>query len=298
MKFGTALLALASASSVSAFAPPAMHTARMTSASSTTGSTTAATAVATSFEEDLALTLAVIMDHERRSTTVSKEQMLSQMKEAEKVDQEPAPEPVDISIPYNAAAMLAYQAAGSKGDFASFEAKYLEETVAMVTAKKAQRDGAAAPAAAPKKKKQQEEEPPQVVDLSIPYDAAAKLAYEAASDKKQSFEEFKADYEAQAVATVIAKRNDISIPYDAAAALAFMQSNRKMPYATFKAQYEADARSAVMAKNDLSVNYDSAALMEYVASDRSVSFEDFKAKYQADAIAQVIAKKQARDEAA
>lgn len=286
MKFGTALLILASALSVSAFAPTTTMQAGRT--------TTVVAATATSFEEDLALTLAVIMDHERRSTTASKAQMLSQMKQAEKVDQDPAPEPVDISIPYNAAAMLAYNAAGSKGDFAAFEAKYLEEAVAMVTAKKAERDAAtAAPpqqsAPAPKK-----EEPPQVVDLSIPYDAAAKLAYEA-SDKKQSFDEFKAAYEAQAVASVIAKRNDISIPYDAAAALAFVQSNRKMPYAAFKAQYEANARSAVMAKNDLSVNYDAAALMEYVASDRSMSFDDFKAKYEADAIAQVIAKKQARD---
>ena len=287
MKFGTALLVFASASYASAFAPTAMQAARTT--------TTVAAATATSFEEDLALTLAVIMDHERRSTTASKAQMLSQMKEAEKVDQDPVPEPVDISIPYNAAAMLAYNAAGSKGDFAAFEAKYLEEAVAMVTAKKAQRDAAVAPPpkAAPAPKK---EEPSQVVDLSIPYDAAAKMAYEA-SDKKQPFDEFKAAYEAQAVATVIAKRNDISIPYDAAAAMAFMQSNRKMPYAAFKAQYEANARSAVMAKNDLSVNYDSAALMEYVASDRSMLFDEFKAKYEADAIAQVIAKKQARDTA-
>ena len=36
------------------------------------------------------------------------------------------------SVDYDAAARLAYEAAGSKGDFASFKSKYLEETSAMV----------------------------------------------------------------------------------------------------------------------------------------------------------------------
>ena len=58
--------------------------------------TTQNLATATSFEEDLALTLKVILDHEARSTTASKDQMLSQMAQAEKVDEE---EPVDLSIP-------------------------------------------------------------------------------------------------------------------------------------------------------------------------------------------------------
>lgn len=238
MKFGAATVFL-SLTTVSAFAP-AMRPASSTSRT--------AAAVATSFEEDLALTLKVILDHEARSATVSKDQMLSQMKEAEEIKQDE--EPVDISVPYNAAARLAYEAAGGPGDFATFEKNYIEETVAMVTAKKAERDGPKvepAPAAPAKK------EPVVDVDISIPYDAAAKLAYEA--------------------------------------------SNKKMDYALFKEQYEANARSAVMAKGDLSVNYDSAALLSYEASDRSLPFDQFKSKYEAEAIAQVIAKKEEREAA-
>jgi hypothetical protein len=46
--------------------------------------------------------------------------------------------------------------------------------------------------------------PPPPPDISIPYDAAAKLAYEA-SDQRMPYEAFKAKYEAAAVADVIAK---------------------------------------------------------------------------------------------
>ncbi|KAG7374228.1 hypothetical protein IV203_013323 [Nitzschia inconspicua] len=46
-----------------------------------------------------------------------------------------APSSADISVPYDAAAMLAYEAAGKPGDFASFKAKYLQETVAMIKSK-------------------------------------------------------------------------------------------------------------------------------------------------------------------
>jgi thiamine pyrophosphate-dependent acetolactate synthase large subunit-like protein len=43
------------------------------------------------------------------------------------------------------------------------------------------------------------------VDLSIPYDAAAKLAYEASS-KTMTYEHFRNKYNADAVKDVIAKR--------------------------------------------------------------------------------------------
>ena len=46
----------------------------------------------------------------------------------------------------------------------------------------------------------------QPIDVSIPYDAPAKLAYEA-SDKSVAYPEFKEKYEADAVAGVIAKKN-------------------------------------------------------------------------------------------
>lgn len=48
----------------------------------------------------------------------------------------PAASSSDISVPYDAAAMLAYDAAGKPGgDFASFKAKYVQETVAMIKSK-------------------------------------------------------------------------------------------------------------------------------------------------------------------
>jgi hypothetical protein len=46
-----------------------------------------------------------------------------------------SPAPPDLSIPYDAAAMLAYEEAGKPGDFESFKQKYVADTVAMVKAK-------------------------------------------------------------------------------------------------------------------------------------------------------------------
>lgn len=42
---------------------------------------------------------------------------------------------VDVSIPYDAAARLAYEKAGSKGDYGEFKAKYEADAVADVKAK-------------------------------------------------------------------------------------------------------------------------------------------------------------------
>ena len=42
----------------------------------------------------------------------------------------------DVSIPYDAAARLAYKASGSKGDYESFKAKYEADAVAAVIAKR------------------------------------------------------------------------------------------------------------------------------------------------------------------
>jgi hypothetical protein len=41
----------------------------------------------------------------------------------------------DVSIPYDAAAMLAWEEAGKPGDFASFKPTYIADTVAMVKSK-------------------------------------------------------------------------------------------------------------------------------------------------------------------
>jgi UDP:flavonoid glycosyltransferase YjiC (YdhE family) len=103
---------------------------------------------------------------------------------------------MDLSIPYDAAARLAYEKAGSKGNYEDFKANYEKEAVAQVIAKKKARDspGSATPSPAPS-----------TMDLSIPYDAAARLAYEKAGSKG-NYEEFKAKYEKEAVAQVIAKK--------------------------------------------------------------------------------------------
>ena len=63
------------------------------------------------------------------------------------------------------------------------------------------------------------------------------------------FADFKAKYEADAVADVISKQPvDISIPYDAPAKLAYEASDKSMVFADFKAKYEADAVADVIAK--------------------------------------------------
>lgn len=241
---------------------------------------------AASAEEDLMLTLKVIMDHSERSTTASKDQFIAQMEEAKKVE-ENEPEPIDISIPYDAPAKLAYEAAGGKGDYAAFKEKYEADAVADVIAKNA-------PA----------------VDLSIPYDAAAKLAYEAAGSPGD-YAAFKTKYEEDAVAAVIAKNApavDLSIPYDAPAKLAYEKAGGKGDYAAFKEKYEADAVADVIAKNappkeeapaaaapaaaaaDISVPYDAAAKLAYEKAGSPGDFAAFKAKYEEEAVAQVIAK--------
>ncbi|CAB9527330.1 DnaJ domain [Seminavis robusta] len=191
---------------------------------------------ASSKEEDLMLTLKVIMDHAERSTTASKDQFISQMEEAAKVVEE-EPEPVDISVPYDAAAVLAYEAAGSPGDFAAFKTQFEDDAVADVIAKNA---------------------PP--VDISVPYDAAAKNAYEAAGSSGD-YAAFKEKFEADAVADVIAKNAppaeeepepepvvDISVPYDAAAKLAYDAAGGSGDFAAFKEKFEADAVADVVAK--------------------------------------------------
>jgi hypothetical protein len=238
-----------------AFAPSNVAFQRRSSSPLSASAVAAATIVtgpkgkpAANFEEDLMLTLQVILDHDARSTTVSKEQFISQMQEVKSI---PEPEvPVDLSIPYDAAARLAYDGSDKSLPYGEFKAKYEADTVAMIKAKQPKRkETAAAPAASAVTV-----EGAAAVDLTIPYDAAARLAYEA-SDKSISYEAFKPMYEAEAVAQVISKKPvDLSIPYDAAAVLAYKHSDRSMPYSEFKAQYEADAVAQVVAKKKARVS--------------------------------------------
>ena len=130
-------------------------------------------------------------------------------------------------------------------------------------------------------------------DVSIPYFAAAKLAYEQ-SDKSMPYQEFKSKYSADAIALVKSKQPiDVSIPYDAAAKLAYEASDKSMTYETFRSKYESEAVAFVKSKQpggDVSVPYDAAAKLAYEGSDKSLSYEDFRAKYEAESAAFVKSK--------
>jgi Holliday junction resolvase RusA-like endonuclease len=259
------ILALAALSSVSAFAPNVFSSkVRSCLSAVVTGPDGKA---ATSKEEDIALTLAIIMAHDSRSVTITAEQFAVQFSagESDEVDAE-----VDVSIPYDATAKNAYEASDKSTAYDDFKTKYLADAVALVKSK-------------------------QPVDVSIPYDATAKNAYEA-SDKSMAYTAFKAKYLADAVALVKSKQPvDVSIPYDATAKNAYEASDKSMTYAAFKAKYLADAVALVKSKQpvDVSIPYDAAAKNAYEASDKSMTYADFKAKYETDAVASVIAKKSA-----
>lgn len=225
---------------------------------------------AASKEEDMALTLQIIMDHEARSATVSKEQLISQTEEIAAMGDDDAE--IDISIPYDAAARLAYESSDKSMKYEAFKSQYEADAVALVKSK-------------------------QPIDISIPYDAPAKLAYES-SDKSVPYDKFKEVYESDAVALVKSKQpkkekpaaapaaSDVSIDYDAAAKLAYEATDKSMSFADFKPKYEEEAVALVVSKKpvEISVNYMSAAQLAFAGSDRSMSYADFEKKYLADAV--------------
>eukprot|EP00535_Pseudo-nitzschia_heimii_P009496 CAMPEP_0197184182 /NCGR_PEP_ID=MMETSP1423-20130617/9382_1 /TAXON_ID=476441 /ORGANISM="Pseudo-nitzschia heimii, Strain UNC1101" /LENGTH=509 /DNA_ID=CAMNT_0042634945 /DNA_START=105 /DNA_END=1634 /DNA_ORIENTATION=- len=99
----------------------------------------------------------------------------------------------------------------------------------------------------PEQKEDGDEEKKEI-DVSVPYDATVRLAYEA-TDESTPYEEFKVKYLADAVADVVAKKPvDLSVPYEATIQLAFEASDRSMSYEDFKPKYLADAVADVVAK--------------------------------------------------
>ena len=280
MKFSvTALLAIPALTSAFAPAQNGRHS------SSQLGMAATATApvvtgpkgrAASSREEDMALTLQIILDHEARSATVSTDQLLSQTEEIAAFEEQVEEIEIDISIPYDAPAALAYASSDKSMEYAAFRAKYEADALELVKSK-------------------------QPIDISIPYDAAAKLAYEA-SDKSMPYADFKTQYEADAVAMIISKQpkkaaapakasapadaSDVSIDYDAAARLAYKSSDKSVSFADFKPLYEADAIALVVSKKpvDIGVNYMAAVQLAFLNSDRSVPYADFEKKYLADAV--------------
>jgi hypothetical protein len=294
---------------------------------------------AVSAEEDLELTRQVIrkrMDMDLGSTTLPAQ---SQPAPAPVVIEHEIAPVVDISIPYDAPARLAFEKAGSKGDYAAFKTKYEADAVADVTKKhkaSVSHPAAAAPARGTPTVAT-------VVDISIPYDAPARLAWEKAGSKGD-YAAFKTKYEADAVADVtknhkasasspaaaapakvtqaVAAVVDISIPYDAPARLAWEKAGSKGDYAAFKTKYEADAvadvtkkhkvsASAVAKKDsqpasasakvtpavaavvDISIPYDAPARLAFEKAGSKGDYAAFKTKYEADAVADVTKKQKA-----
>jgi hypothetical protein len=297
LAFAASVLCLAvSSSMVGAFSPSLMQSSSLSQRKQSSVTQLSAAAVVTgakgkpasSKEEDLALTLAIILDHEARSSTVSKEQMIQQVEAAAAAETKEATAPVeeekiDVSIPYDAAARLAFAASGSKLTFEEFEVQYIRDTVEMVRSKSNQTK---ATTAAPAKV--------ETVDISVPYDAAARLAYEA-SGSKLAFEEFEVQYKQDTVNFIKSKQPvDVSIPYDAAAKLAYDQDERKskMDFNKYLEIYREETVAMIKSKQpvDISIPYDAAAKLAYYSSDKSIPFEEFEAQYKAEAVALVKSK--------
>ena len=101
----------------------------------------------------------------------------------------------DLSVPYDAAARLAYLKSDKSMTYDAFKVKYEADAVADVKAKQKKPAGGKAVSTPA----------PTTIDVSIPYDAAARLAYDK-SDKSMAYDAFKTKYEADAVAKVKAKQ--------------------------------------------------------------------------------------------
>mmetsp|Transcript_29434 Transcript_29434/g.50124 ORF Transcript_29434/g.50124 Transcript_29434/m.50124 type:complete len:128 (-) Transcript_29434:258-641(-) len=111
--------------SAAAFAPAVPRTA--------TTSLSAVAGAAKSAEEDIEKTLKVIMENLGDDTTGIDDSDADDEPEPAAAAPAASSSGVELwSVEYDAAAKLAYAAAGSPGDFAAFQTKYLEETSAMV----------------------------------------------------------------------------------------------------------------------------------------------------------------------
>jgi hypothetical protein len=140
------------------------------------------------------LTLQILLKHDKRSVTVTKDQFVSQMQQIQK---EPELEPVDLSVLYDAPAKLAYESSDKSLAYGDFKTKYEADAVAYVTAKKSLSVVAEVTSEAP-------------ADLSD--DAPARLAYESSDKSMSTYGAFKIKFEADAIAEVIAKKTAAATP--------------------------------------------------------------------------------------
>lgn len=131
----------------------------------------------------------------------------------------------DLSIPYDAAAKLAYETSDKSTPYDVFKVKYESDAVELVKSKRKPVVEEIVKASSPEKNPMDSEafqrallaarlniaakatasSKHKTVDVSIPYDAAAKLAFET-SDKLLPYDDFKAKYEAEAVELVKSKK--------------------------------------------------------------------------------------------
>ena len=105
-------------------------------------------------------------------------------------------EAVDVSVPYDAAARLAYEASNKTMSFERFNSIYLDRAVELVKSKQ--------PGYVPSK-------PYEPVDVSVPYDAAVELAYKIAYEKSETrllFDAYRKIYIEEVVNMVTRKNND------------------------------------------------------------------------------------------
>merc|ERR1712176_981748 len=113
----------------------------------------------------------VVIDHLKNGSkqTLSENIIDEVVEEAALVEEAIEEEIVDVSIPYDAAAKLAYEVSDKSTPYAEFRVNYEANAVELVKSKRVKVEEPIAV-----KEAVQEV----VVDVSIPYDAAAKLAYE------------------------------------------------------------------------------------------------------------------------
>jgi len=135
---------------------------------------------------------------------------------------------------------------------------------------------------------------PELIDVSIPYDAAALLAYHAyaeSSSSKVDFKQFKSLYLEQMVAEVKATVQERKVN-EMKAVLNHLENDALSIKGKIDALFsEADIISASSANDiDISIDYDSAAKLAYALSDKSLDFESFREVYESETVAMVAAK--------
>lgn len=145
---------------------------------------------------------------------------------------------------------------------------------------------------------------PEVIDLSVPYDAAATLAYNAYTktfSTKVDFEQFRSLYYEQMVAEVKAAvqerkvnemksvladlENDASTIKCKIDAL-FGRSSEVSETPSNPAKIDA-APATLVNESDVSIDYNGAAKLAYASSDKSMDFESFRKVYEAETVAMV-----------